>query len=87
MLSIRSKTKPVFAAFDSLVVLTTRSDVYVSRSGDFVLTTTDGQTDYLPLAHARGVITGNWHGKVYRLIYTTNISSTKHQKQMIKEGF
>ena len=40
-----------FATFDSLVVLTTRSDVYISKSGDF-----HADDDYLvPLAHARGV--------------------------------
>ena len=47
-----------FAAFDSLVVLTAHSDVYISRTGDF---RTDDNNDRrstiytLPLTHARGV--------------------------------
>ena len=30
-----AKPSQFFAAFDSLVVLTTHSDIYISRSGDF----------------------------------------------------
>ena len=56
--SIWSKVKQfffVFVPFNSLVVLKVRSDAYISRSGDFVLTATTADC-FIPCAHARGVI-------------------------------
>ena len=44
-----------FADFDRFVVLTSLSDAYISRSGDFCGDDRQTKPIALPLAHARGV--------------------------------